>query len=153
MGLIHEGIPDSKVNGANMGPIWGRQDPGGPHVGPKNLVIWGAITLNKFPGSKCRHFNIYPFQVVYIQYNVSAYDFIRACNVLTAQQFFKLILSYILTRSHKTLSSECLHQDMTLYGNALDDTTFDAIFGREGRIKDSEIVIPAVLYLDPSTYE
>ena len=24
--------PDSKVHGANMGPIWGRQDPGRPHV-------------------------------------------------------------------------------------------------------------------------
>ena len=23
--------PDSKVHGTNMGPIWGRQDPGGPH--------------------------------------------------------------------------------------------------------------------------
>ena len=23
--------PDSKVPGANMGPIWGIQDPGGPH--------------------------------------------------------------------------------------------------------------------------
>ena len=23
--------PDSKVHGANMGPIWGRHDPGGPH--------------------------------------------------------------------------------------------------------------------------
>ena len=23
-----------------MGPIWGRQDPGGPHVGPLNFVIW-----------------------------------------------------------------------------------------------------------------
>ena len=33
--------PDSKVHGANMGPIWGRQDPGGPHVGPMNLAIWG----------------------------------------------------------------------------------------------------------------
>ena len=31
--------PDSKVHGANMGPIWGRQDPGGPHVGPMNFVI------------------------------------------------------------------------------------------------------------------
>ena len=31
--------PDSKVHGANMGPIWGRQDPGGPHVGPMNLAI------------------------------------------------------------------------------------------------------------------
>ena len=31
--------PDSKVPGANIGPIWGRQDPGGPYVGPMNLVI------------------------------------------------------------------------------------------------------------------
>ena len=23
-----------------MGPIWGRQGPGGPHVGPMNFVIW-----------------------------------------------------------------------------------------------------------------
>ena len=35
--------PDSKVHGANMGPIWGRQDPGGPHVGPKNFAIWEEI--------------------------------------------------------------------------------------------------------------
>ena len=32
--------PDSKVHGANMGPTWGRQDPGGPHVGHVNLAIW-----------------------------------------------------------------------------------------------------------------
>ena len=32
--------PDSKVRGANTGPIWGQQDPGGPHVGPMNFVIW-----------------------------------------------------------------------------------------------------------------
>ena len=35
-------VPDSKVHGANMGPIWGRQDPGGPHVGHVNLAIWGV---------------------------------------------------------------------------------------------------------------
>ena len=35
-------VPDCKVYGANMGPIWGRQDPGGPHVGPINLAIWGV---------------------------------------------------------------------------------------------------------------
>ena len=32
--------PDSKVHGASMGPILGRQDPGGPHVGPINFAIW-----------------------------------------------------------------------------------------------------------------
>ena len=36
--------PDSKVHGANMGPIWGRQDPGGPHVDPMNLAIWVSNT-------------------------------------------------------------------------------------------------------------
>ena len=35
--------PDSKVHGANVGSIWGRQDPGGPHVGPMNFAIWEHI--------------------------------------------------------------------------------------------------------------
>ena len=38
-------FPDSKVHGANMGPIWGRQDPGGPHVGPMNIAIWVAFLV------------------------------------------------------------------------------------------------------------
>ena len=37
---IQSSPPGSKVHGANMGPIWGRQDPGGPHVGPMNFAIW-----------------------------------------------------------------------------------------------------------------
>ena len=36
-------VRDSKVHGANMGPTWARQDPGGPHVGPMDLAIWGVI--------------------------------------------------------------------------------------------------------------
>ena len=38
-GLATQPNPDSNAHGANMGPIWGRQDPGGPHVGPVNVVI------------------------------------------------------------------------------------------------------------------
>ena len=38
--LIIVVFPDSKVHGASMGPIWDRQDPGGPHVGPMNFAIW-----------------------------------------------------------------------------------------------------------------
>ena len=30
--------PDNKVHGANMGPIWGRQDPGGPMLAPWTLL-------------------------------------------------------------------------------------------------------------------
>ena len=38
-------VPDSKVHGANMGPIWGRLDPGGPHVGPMNL-LFGVLSTD-----------------------------------------------------------------------------------------------------------
>ena len=34
-----DAYPDSKVHGPNMGPIWGQQDPGEPHVGPMNFTI------------------------------------------------------------------------------------------------------------------
>ena len=43
--LSSQNLPDSKVHGANMGPIWGRQDPGGPHVGPMNFAIWAVPRL------------------------------------------------------------------------------------------------------------
>ena len=36
-------VPNSKVYGTKMGPIWGRQDPGRPHVGPMDLAIWGGM--------------------------------------------------------------------------------------------------------------
>ena len=42
--------PDSRVHGANMGPIWGRQDPGGPHVGPINLAIWVPVLCSSYHG-------------------------------------------------------------------------------------------------------
>ena len=37
---MRDDYPDSKVHGASVGPIWGRQDPGGPHVGPMNYAFW-----------------------------------------------------------------------------------------------------------------
>ena len=46
--LVSTIIPDSKVHGANTGPIWGRQDPNGPHVGPMNFAIWDGC-LNQRP--------------------------------------------------------------------------------------------------------
>ena len=33
-------FPDGQVYGANMGPTWGRQDLGGPHVDPMDHAIW-----------------------------------------------------------------------------------------------------------------
>ena len=46
--------PDSKVHGANMGPIWGRQDPGGPHVGPMNFAIWEVMHFRTWESIKPR---------------------------------------------------------------------------------------------------
>ena len=40
--VLRKDIPDSKVHEANMGPIWGQRDPGGPHVGPMNL-LWTLL--------------------------------------------------------------------------------------------------------------
>ena len=33
-------LPDSMIHESNVGLTWGRQDPGGPHVGHTNLAIW-----------------------------------------------------------------------------------------------------------------
>ena len=38
-------LPESKVHGANMGPIWGRQDPGGLHLGSMNFAIWAGLKV------------------------------------------------------------------------------------------------------------
>ena len=46
MNLIYTNKEDltwEQSSWANMGPIWGRQDPGGPHVGPMNFVIWVVL--------------------------------------------------------------------------------------------------------------
>ena len=43
--VVYNAYPDSKVRGANMAPIWGRQDPGGSHVGPMNFAIWVCFIM------------------------------------------------------------------------------------------------------------
>ena len=46
---MHNNNLDSKVHGANMGSIWGRQDPGGSHVGPIHFAIWEATLHGIIP--------------------------------------------------------------------------------------------------------
>ena len=36
---------DYEVHGANIGPIFGQQDPGGPNVGPMNFAIWDIALI------------------------------------------------------------------------------------------------------------
>ena len=40
-------IPHSKVHGANIGPIWGRQDRGGPHVCPMDFAVWDGSWVSR----------------------------------------------------------------------------------------------------------
>ena len=47
-GSRRKDLPDSKVHGANMGPIWGWQDSGVPHVGPMNFATWAAAQATKY---------------------------------------------------------------------------------------------------------
>ena len=42
-------IPENKIHGANMGPTYGRQDPGGPHVRHVNLAIRDILRLHQRP--------------------------------------------------------------------------------------------------------
>ena len=53
---IPQHYPDSKVHRANMGPIWGRQDPGGPHVGPMNFAIWVWLRVLGHVSTLLMHF-------------------------------------------------------------------------------------------------
>ena len=47
--LIISNTPDSKIHGASMEPIWGRQDPGGPYVGLRNFATWDFEAVTKWP--------------------------------------------------------------------------------------------------------
>ena len=65
--LCHlQSYPDSKVHGANMGPIWVLSAPDGPHVGTMNLAIrvyaeclnwggWWDLLYISVKGQYCSH--------------------------------------------------------------------------------------------------
>ena len=57
------GNPDSKVHGANMGPIWGGQDPGGPHVGPMDFAIWEHMDMFCLVPHKDMYLHCFPISL------------------------------------------------------------------------------------------
>ena len=61
LGCKFKAVPDIKVHGAIMGPIWGRQDPGGPHVGPMNHAIRLCASRTKLLSARIRVDN-YPLE-------------------------------------------------------------------------------------------
>ena len=80
-------VTESKVNAANMGPIWGQPDPGGPHVGPMNLTIWGVLqddnkTLPE-PVLNCQQCGLVVFTWGQIQRNNSNISVNKMCLKIT----------------------------------------------------------------------
>ena len=59
--------PDCKVHGANVGPIWGRHDPGGPYGGPMNFVIWVGTERN--PSQKASKAGSWLFLYCFFQHD------------------------------------------------------------------------------------
>ena len=68
--------PDSKLHGANKGPVWGRQDPCLSHVGPMNIAIWAVLTNIHFT-------------------RLFLYNIITFIAIATSDLFWKLTFSYL----------------------------------------------------------
>ena len=64
--LFHyDSSPGSKAHGANMRPIWGRQDPDGPYVGPMNISGSCYWTGSNFPWkmTECQNHSYFTYLV------------------------------------------------------------------------------------------
>ena len=61
--------PDSKVHVAHMGPTWGRQDPGGIHIGPMNLAIRDGVVMASFSAHIIRGHVLNAFKANMLQFN------------------------------------------------------------------------------------
>ena len=68
---LRKRCPDSNVHGTSMRPIWGREDPGGPHVGPMNFAIWVNLVLWDVLPQATMWFSIHAVQFVLSVYNIN----------------------------------------------------------------------------------
>ena len=93
MGMLVRDFPDSKVHGANMEPIWGRQDPGGPHVVPMNFVIRvisrssTSLILTLWNGNACSALDLKVINMISTVWNGTA------CEWHTSKSSTSLILT------------------------------------------------------------
>ena len=56
-----------------MGHTWGRQDPGGPHVGPMSLALWEALLLAVVQLTKIREYFSDPDYFLYIRDSIAMF--------------------------------------------------------------------------------
>ena len=112
------GSLDSKVHGANMGPIWGWQDPGGPHVGPMNFAIWESKWTVKSMEKVKGHFagvHCIP-QVVWIPYPKTSFE--RWHMILSHKSDFIysfIFFCFTMTRASIGITHTRLHQQVIVF--------------------------------------
>ena len=102
--VLYIAYPDSKVRGANMGPIWGRQDPDGPHVGPMNFAIWvRLVNLRSSIGKKTSVWNdeipaifIFTLTFTLVKYVLGHRNII--CVLMILSKYMKLLLPLLIFR-------------------------------------------------------
>ena len=69
--------PDNKVHGANMGPIWGRQDPGGPLLAPWTLLSGWCNQWRQFHRHDIVDYQVHDEQKSNLWHN--SFDIITLC--------------------------------------------------------------------------
>ena len=91
--------PNSKVHDANMGPIWGRQDPDGPHIGPMNFAISGSFAPS-LPDSRMRQTRAFSAVVNY--------------KIFWQRDPFIYFIKYNCNSLKKVMYSKCENHNKTL---------------------------------------
>ena len=114
---LHRKNPDNKVHGANMGPICGRQDPGGPHVGHMNFAIWkGIVTFAVGPTKTMELKNMSLYSITFyvsLCHKVSVFGLVLSHNVWFMMQecfsfcFFLVVVVIFFSEEYNRTHSTC----------------------------------------------
>ena len=105
--------PDSNVYGANMGPIWGPQDPGGPHVGPMNFAIWEGFSIHHPLNQLLLYRTLHPLMLsdAYMrQLTQQTLFMIITSQILYAKQISKPMLTYCKLNYWEHISIKIEHK-------------------------------------------
>ena len=118
--IVSKAYPDSKVHGANVGPVWGRQDPGGPHVGPMDFSIRVRTTVDDFLCQIGNH-DVKRYLLVI---NLTYQHFIASTYVLSNQKFsFSIFIYYSSNKDSRsyvdTQPISLMNTTQTIYSNKL----------------------------------
>ena len=97
--------PDSKVHVANMGPTWGRQDPGGPHVGHVNLAIWEGLDF------------YHTFQIIHHAFENRALPPSLTRRLCTRSSCLEEMGSYLGSISSKRIVNKWINSNWLLFEN------------------------------------